>query len=132
MSATLVAQQKSINSLKMIVMALLTDWELEILGNLIKETGTEYKLTPKPNEISYELDKRTIVRLIGLGFLELAVPGQGFGYWKDRYNAAPNDEKPVIRGGRANSVLPHFAWIMPPGERGGGVARSWHDRTSGV
>ena len=30
------------------------------------------------------------------------------------------------------SVLPQIGWIMPRGERGDEVARSWHDRTSGV
>ena len=29
-------------------------------------------------------------------------------------------------------VLPHFAWIMPLAERGGGAGRSWRDHTSGV
>jgi len=30
------------------------------------------------------------------------------------------------------AVLPHFAWIMPLAERGGGAGRSWRDHTSGV
>ncbi len=36
------------------------------------------------------------------------------------------------RGGRENSVLPHFAWIMPLAERVGGAGRSWRDHTSGA
>ncbi len=39
MRATLVKQQRTINVLKLITVALLTDFELEILGNLVNETG---------------------------------------------------------------------------------------------
>ena len=38
----------------------------------------------------------------------------------------------ALRGGPRISVLPHFAWIMPLAERGGGAGRSWRDHTSGV
>ena len=76
--ATLVKQQRTINVLKLITVALLTDFELEILGNLVNETGSEFKLTP--SDFFYNDNKRTIIRLIGLGFLKLAVPGEGFGF----------------------------------------------------
>ena len=48
------------------------------------------------------------------------------------YPTTTMNNHPLIEVVPIRLVLPQFAWIMLPGERGGGVARSWHDRTFGV
>ncbi|HJT71482.1 MAG TPA: hypothetical protein VJ731_14880 [Terriglobales bacterium] len=91
--ATLVEQQKTINVLKLITVALLTDFELEILGNLVKgPSKREFKFKFNRDDVYYESNKRTIIRLIGLGFLRLAVKDEGFGFMEDKFQKEKGPE----------------------------------------
>jgi hypothetical protein len=97
--ATLVEQQKTINVLKLITVALLTDFELEILGNLVKGSGKrKFTFTFNRDDIYYESNKRTIIRLIGLGFLRLAFEDDGFGFMEDKFRKEKGPEIDLFAG----------------------------------